>query len=265
MELFDTHAHLCDERYDEDIDEVIARARDAGVSRILLASAEMSDSEAAIRMASEKNGDVELFCSVGVHPHSASDYDDQSHELLAGWISDREKNRIVALGEIGLDYHYDLSPRDVQKAVFIRQFELACREDIPVIIHEREASADMLAIIGDFGKRGLLSKTPGVFHCYSGSAQTAQILVRMGFLLGFDGPVTFRNNKKAWEVLSSIPIDRILIETDCPYLTPEPFRGKRNEPAYIPYILVKIADYLGKSPEEMARITTGNACRLFRI
>jgi TatD DNase family protein len=265
MELFDTHAHLCDERFSEDLDAVIDRARDAGVSRILLASAEMSDSEAAIRMAVEKNGDIELFCSVGVHPHSASEYEDRSHERLSRWISDREKNRIVALGEIGLDYHYDLSPRDVQKTVFIRQLELACRENIPVIIHEREASADVLSILGDFSKRGLLSQMPGVFHCYSGSAQTAQILVRMGFFLGFDGPVTFRNNKKVWEVLSSVPIDRILIETDCPYLTPEPFRGKRNEPAYIPYILVKIADYLGKTVEEMARITTENARRLFRV
>ncbi len=265
MELFDTHAHLCDERFNGDIDEVIARARGEGVTRILLASAEMADSAEAIRMAGEKTGDVALFCSVGVHPHSASEYSDQSHEILASWITDSKKNRIVALGEIGLDYHYDLSPRDVQKAVFIRQLELACREDIPVIIHEREASADALAILDDFKKRGLLRESPGVFHCYSGSAQTAQILVRMGFLLGFDGPVTFRNNKKAWEVLSSVPLDRILIETDCPYLTPEPFRGKRNEPAFIPYILEKIAAYLGKSPEEMAQITTENACRLFRI
>ncbi|NLW88330.1 MAG: TatD family hydrolase [Clostridiaceae bacterium] len=265
MEIFDTHAHLCDERYNEDIDEVIARAQDAGVRRILLASAEMSDSEAAIRMAKSRNGQVELFCSVGVHPHSASDYNDRSHELLASWISDRVKKRIVAMGEIGLDYHYDFSPRDVQRAVFIRQLELACREDIPVIIHEREASSDMLSILNDFSKRGLLSKMPGVFHCYSGSAQTAQILVRMGFMLGFDGPVTFRNNKKVWEVLSSVPTDRILIETDCPYLTPEPFRGKRNEPAYITFVLSAIADYLGKTGEEMARITTENACRLFRL
>lgn len=265
MELFDTHAHLCDERFSADLDEVLDRAEKAGVTRILLASADMSDSEAAIRMAAEKTGDSELFCSVGVHPHSASDFDDKSHERLSDWISDRKKNRIIALGEIGLDYHYDLSPRDVQKAVFIRQLELACRENIPVIIHEREASADVLTILGDFSKRGLLPEIPGVFHCYSGSAQTAQMLVRMGFMLGFDGPVTFRNNKKVWEVLSSVPLDRILIETDSPYLTPEPFRGKRNEPAYIPYILAKITDYLGKTTDEMAQITTRNACRLFHV
>ena len=262
MELFDTHAHLCDERFSADLDEVLDRAEKAGVTRILLASADMSDSEAAIRMAAEKTGDSELFCSVGVLPHSASDFDDKSHERLSDWISDRKKTvslRWARSDSIIIDYLPE---------TFRKPFYSSVGTRLPENIgdhYEREASADVLTILGDFSKRGLLPEMPGVFHCYSGSAQTAQMLVRMGFMLGFDGPVTFRNNKKVWEVLSSVPLDRILIETDSPYLTPEPFRGKRNEPAYIPYILAKITDYLGKTTDEMAQITTRNACRLFHV
>jgi TatD DNase family protein len=264
MELFDTHAHLCDERFSGDLNEVLSRAELAGVSRILLASADMADSEAAIQMAGRSHdAKIELCCSVGVHPHTASGYNDHSHETLSSWLNDRQNNRIVALGEIGLDYHYDLSPRDVQRAVFRRQLELAVDKRIPVIIHEREATADMLEIITEYYGKGLLSERPGVFHCYSGSAQTAQKLLSMGFFLGFDGPVTFKNNRKAGEVLSVTPMNRILIETDCPYLTPEPFRGKRNEPAFVRYVLEHIANYLGVTPEDLARITTENAMRLF--
>ncbi|MBN1891571.1 MAG: TatD family hydrolase [Clostridiales bacterium] len=264
MELFDTHAHLCDERFSEDVNEVIYRAEEAGVTKILLASSDLRDSEDAIRMTGEKHGGkVDFFCSVGVHPHYASDYDDRSHERLISWLDSRADNRIVALGEIGLDYYYDLSPRDVQKAVFRRQMDLACSGRIPVIIHAREATADILEIVSEYFRAGLLPERPGVFHCFSGSAQTAQKIIEMGFYLGFDGPVTFKNNRKAGEVLTITPLDRILIETDCPYLTPEPFRGKRNEPAYVRYVLDHIARYLGKSPEDMARITTENAMRLF--
>jgi TatD DNase family protein len=264
MELFDTHAHLNDERFSEDLEEVLTRARSAGISRILLASTDFDDCRTSLQIARERSqAELVLQCSVGIHPHHATGYTPEIHSQMIAWLENRTENRIVAIGEIGLDYFYEYSPREIQKEVFIRQLTLSREMDIPVIIHEREATADMLTILTRFFQEGKLRAIPGVCHCFSGSAETAQILLGMGFYLGFDGPITFKNNRKAKEVISSVPADRLLIETDCPYLTPEPFRGKRNEPAYLPYVLETIAEMKQIPVEDMAKITSTNAKNLF--
>lgn len=266
MELFDTHAHLNDERFSEDISEVLQRAKAACVTRMLLAGSNIEDSAKSIKIIGERSSEeVSLWCSVGVHPHHASEYDDIMHGQLTSWLENRSANRVVALGEIGLDYHYDFSPREVQKEVFIRQLNLAFQMNIPIILHEREASGDMMNILIDFDKRGKLRNIPGVCHCFSGSLETSRQLVAMGFYLGFDGPITFKNNRKSGEIISETPPDRLLIETDCPYLSPEPHRGKRNEPAYVRYVLEKMAALKGMTESEMAAITTSNARALFGV
>lgn len=262
--LFETHAHLTDERYEEDLDQVLTRAVQSGVSHLIVASADIEESERAVRLVADTRIDgLELYAMVGVHPHNASAYDDQTHEILREHLTKAKERRIVAIGEIGLDYHYDLSPRDVQRDIFRRQLELAFTHDIPIVLHEREATADTIDILRDFSLRGLLRKTPGVCHCFSGSEESAAILLSLGFYLGFDGPITFKNARKAPDVIRMSPVDRLLVETDCPYLTPEPYRGKRNEPSYVSYVIAKMAEIRGIQPEEMARITAENACRLF--
>jgi len=266
MELFDTHAHLNDERFSEDISEVLQRAKEAGVTRMLLAGSNIEDSAKSIEIIAERSSDeTSLWCSVGVHPHHASEYDDIMHGQLASWLENRSANRVVALGEIGLDYHYDFSPREVQKEVFIRQLNLAFQMDIPIILHEREASGDMMTILSDFHKGGKLRNIPGVCHCFSGSLETSRQLISMGFYLGFDGPITFKNNRKSGEIIAETPLNRLLIETDCPYLTPEPHRGKRNEPAFVRHVLDKMADIREMSEEELAVATTSNARTLFGV
>lgn len=266
MELFDTHAHLNDERFTEDLDEVLQRAKAAGVTRMLLAGSNIEDSARSIEIISERSSkDISMWCSVGVHPHHASEYDDIMHDRITEWLENRATNNVVALGEIGLDYHYDLSPRDVQKEVFIRQLNLAFQMDIPIILHEREASGDMMAILIDYFKEGKLRRSPGVCHCFSGSLETSRQLISMGFYLGFDGPITFKNNRKSGEIIAATPLDRLLIETDCPYLTPEPFRGKRNEPALVRYVLDTMAAIKEMTVEELALSTTSNARTLFGV
>lgn len=266
MELFDTHAHLNDERFSEDLSEVLDRAKAAGVTRMLLAGSNIQDSAKSIEIIAEQSSDeLSMWCSVGVHPHHASDYDDTMHEQLSAWLKNRAANRVVALGEIGLDYHYDFSPREFQKEVFIRQLNLAFQMDIPIILHEREASGDMMNILLEFHSGGKLRSIPGVCHCFSGSLETSRQLVSMGFYLGFDGPITFKNNRKSGEIIAATPLDRLLIETDCPYLTPEPHRGKRNEPALVRHVLDKMAEIKEITEDEMAIVTTMNANTLFGL
>jgi TatD DNase family protein len=266
MDIFETHAHLTDDRFTEDLDLVLNRAKAAGVNRLVLASADMEESEKSVRLASRRTAEQpEIWCMVGVHPHAASQFTHESSNVLANWLHDRNRNRIVGIGEIGLDYHYDLSPRDVQRDVFRTQLRMAYEEDVPFVLHEREATHDTLSILDEFSREGCLRKTPGVCHCFSGSEETAEVLLRLGFFLGFDGPITFKNAKRAPQVIQMTPIDRLLVETDCPYLTPEPFRGKRNEPSYLTYIIGKMAEFKAVSVEEMARITTENARRLFEV
>jgi TatD DNase family protein len=264
MQLIDTHAHLNDERFSDDLDQVLIRAKEAGLTKIILASADLDDCVEEQRIAADKSTpDLQIFCTVGIHPHEASKYTNTVHEQLRSWVTDRAQNRIVAIGEIGLDYYYDHSPRETQRHVFRKQLTLAYEMDIPVVLHERDAAGDSLQILDEFYKAGKLRSTPGVCHCFSGSVETAQILLSYDFYLGFDGPITFRNNRKSPDVIRITPLDRLLIETDCPYLTPIPFRGQRNEPAYVSFVLAQMAQIKGIPTEEMASITMENACRLF--
>ena len=254
--VFDTHAHLYDERIFADSEGVIERALKCGVDTVLVPADDLKTSRLAVDFVQEWDGfrGIDLYCSVGVHPHEASSYDDEV-----------EKYKIKAIGEIGLDYYYDHSPRDVQRDVFRKQLKLAYELDLPFILHERDATKDCLDILQEAKKNGMLHETPGVCHCCTCSAEIAKILVDMGFYIGFDGPVTFKNNKKTPGVLQICPWDRIVVETDSPYLAPEPNRGMTNEPAFVTLVVEKIAELKGEKPQETARITKENGMRLFRI
>ncbi|MCR5617798.1 MAG: TatD family hydrolase [Clostridiales bacterium] len=268
--VFDTHAHLYDRRYEEksvSIEALLENASASGVDKIVIPSDSLATSKLASSMAREYNGTagVSLWSSVGVHPHEASSYDGNVEEELKKLIEDKQDLRIVAVGEIGLDYYYDLSPRDVQKDVFEKQIKLSYESDLPFILHERDATGDCLEILRRAYKEGFLRSNPGVCHCCSMSKEAASELIRMGFYIGFDGPLTFANNRKGIELCSSCPVDRIVAETDSPYLTPEPNRGRTNEPGFVPFVIEKIAQIRGIDAEEMARITTENALRLYEI
>lgn len=270
--VFDTHAHLYDSMYEEGEhiktpSDILANAALVGVDRILIPADCIDTSIRAINYAKAYDGmsGVSLYASVGIHPHEASSYDSKAHEYLVDVIEHRKENKVYALGEIGLDYYYDYSPRDIQKEVYIRQLQLAYELDIPVILHEREAAGDSIAILKDFYKRGAMRKNPGVCHCCSCSLEISKELLKMGFYLGFDGPITYKNNVKNIEVLSNAPCDRIVIETDSPYLTPVPNRGHRNEPSNILYTLEKLAEIKNISIEQAARITRENGLALYEI
>lgn len=252
--LFDSHAHIDDKRFKDDREETIARAAAAGLVGILNAGADMFSSARAVELA-QKHPTV--WASVGIHPHDAKDAREEDYDKMRAWCA---LPKVVAVGEIGLDYHYDLSPREVQRAVFVRQLALAREVGKPVIIHNREAHADTLAIVREEGK-GLT----GVFHCFSGSVETAREVLKLGFYLSVAGPVTFQNAQKLHEVVRAVPFDRLLIETDSPYLTPEPYRGRRNEPAYVKHVAGKVAELRGMDVEALAAATTENTKRLFGI
>ena len=259
---FDSHAHLQDDDFAGDWRDVLDRATAAGIGRILLPASDLADSKKAIELALQ---DVRLFCSVGCHPHAAADFGPEGVNELRRLIDSHRGAPVVAIGETGLDYHYDFSPRPVQQAVFRQQLELAYECDLPLIIHEREATADCLQILHEQAAAGRLRTSPGVFHCYSGSLETAVILLAMGFHIGVDGPITFKNARKTPDVIRACPHDRLLVETDSPYLTPVPYRGQRNEPAHLTLIGERVAEIWGLPLEDVARITSENAARLFGI
>ena len=252
--LADSHAHIDDERFDADRDEVVARALAAGVSLIVNIGADMASSARSVALAEKYPG---IYAAVGMHPHDSQDMKENDYRQLEQWAN---HPKVVAIGEIGLDYHYDLSPRSVQKEVFLRQLDVARKTGKPFIIHEREAHADMLDIIR-YAARGL----NGVFHCFSGSVETAREYLKMGFYISVAGPVTFPKSVKTKEVAKAVPLDRLLVETDSPYLTPQPFRGKRNEPAYVRLVAEEIANLRDISLAELAEATTANVRRLFNI
>ena len=252
--LADSHAHIDDERFDADRDEVVARALAAGVSLIVNIGADMASSARSVALAEKYPG---IYAAVGMHPHDSQDMKETDYRQLEQWAN---HPKVVAIGEIGLDYHYDLSPRPVQKEVFLRQLDVARKTGKPFIIHEREAHADMLDIIRN-AARGL----NGVFHCFSGSVETAREYLKMGFYISVAGPVTFPKSVKTKEVAKAVPLDRLLVETDSPYLTPQPFRGKRNEPAYVRLVAEEIANLRDISLAELAETTTANVRRLFNI
>lgn len=252
--LFDTHAHIVDSRFGTEQEAVIQRAEANGVNWILNAGADMHSSYLGVGLAEKYD---QVYAAVGIHPHDAKDAKSADYEQLAVWAT---HPKVVAIGEIGLDYHYDFSPREIQQAVFSHQLQMARQTGKPVIIHDREAHADVLATIKEAGA-GLT----GVFHCFSGSWEMAQEVLSMGFYISIAGPVTFTNAHKLLDIAQLVPLDRLLIETDSPYLTPHPHRGKRNEPAYVRLVGEKIAHIRGIELAQLAQATTANAKRLFAI
>lgn len=252
---FDTHAHLDDEQFDADRAQAIARAGEAEVRLIVNVGCNVASAEKTLELTRKYPF---IYGVVGMHPHDAKDLDEDGFKKLREMAV---QPKIVAVGEIGLDYHYDHSPRDVQRAVFRRMIGLAREVGRPIVIHDREAHEDVLTIV----REEKACEVGGIFHCYSGSWQMAKDLLKEGFYLSVAGPVTFANARKLLEVVKEAPLERLLIETDCPYLAPVPYRGKRNEPAYVVKVAEMIASIRGLSTEEVARATQENGKRVFRI
>lgn len=250
--LFDTHAHLDDERFDEDRDSLIRILNAMGVSYVTNVGSNMQSSKNSLELAEKYDF---IYATVGVHPHSAKDMTENDLIQLAKWVTNK---KVVAIGEIGLDYYYDYSPRELQQEWFRRQLELAQSLDFPVCIHDRDAHSDCLNILSEYNVKG-------IFHCFSGSVEMARQVLNMGFYLSFGGPLTYKNARKTVEAAEYAPFDRILIETDCPYLSPDGHRGERNNPAYVRITAQKLADIKGVSLEEIAEITTDNAKKVYRI
>jgi len=250
---FDTHAHYDDKRFNDDRDELLSSMPDAGVSLILNSGSSLRSSKFGLTLAAKYSF---MYASVGVHPHDSKSMTEETIAELEELLS---HPKAMAVGETGLDFHYNFSPPEVQKKRFREQLELARHVKKPVIVHERESLRDTLDIIHDF--RDLT----GVFHCFSGSWETAKIILDMGWYLSFTGVVTFKNARRAIEVLEKMPSDRIMLETDCPYLAPEPKRGRRNSSLYLRYIAEKVAQVRGISLEEAAALTKENGMKFFGI
>ncbi len=253
--FFDSHAHLNDPQFADDLPEVLAAAKENGIAKIAVVGFDWESSKQAVALARQYR---EIYGIVGVHPHDADGFCDETEESLRTWA---KEDKVVAIGEIGLDYYRDLSPRAIQQIVFRRQLAIARDLDLPFSIHSRDAMEDVLKILKE-EKQGAYQ---GILHCYSGSYEQARILLDLGFHISFAGPVTYPNSKKLPEIAAKIPLERILIETDCPYLSPQPRRGKRNEPANVRFVAEKIAEIRGIPVEAVAEATYKNACRLFRI
>ena len=252
--LFDTHAHMDDRAFHQDREELIAGLPEKGVGIVMNPGCSLESSRNAAALA-EKYPHV--YAAVGSHPDVADEVNEEVLEEYRKLCKLHPK--VKAIGEIGIDYHYEDIPRDLQLKAFRMQMELAREVGLPVIVHEREAHEDGMAVVKEF------PDVTGVFHCYSGSAEMARQLVDLGWYIGFTGVLTFKNARKAIETASSIPLERIVLETDCPYMAPEPFRGKRNDPGYIYRMAEKLAEIRGLSVEEIQAITTENGKRLYRI
>ena len=252
--LFDTHAHMDDRAFDADREELLNAFPGQGISLLMNPGCSLESSRNAVKLANRYDY---VYAAVGSHPDAA---DEVNEAVLAEYRELCKLNpKIRAIGEIGLDYHYEDIPRQIQLKAFRAQMELARELNLPVIVHEREAHEDGMAVVREF------SDVTGVFHCYSGSAEMARQLVDRGWYIGFTGVLTFKNARKAIEVASTIPLDRIVIETDCPYMSPEPFRGKRNDPRKIYRMAEKLAEIRGLSVEEIQEITLENGKKLYRI
>ncbi|MDQ0485105.1 TatD family hydrolase [Guptibacillus hwajinpoensis] len=253
--LFDTHTHLNVEQFSEDQKEVIERAQAAGVSKMVVVGFDRETIIQAMALVEEYDF---LYAAVGWHPVDAIDMTDEDLE----WIEQlAEHPKVVAIGEMGLDYHWDKSPHDIQKDVFRRQIQLAKKVDLPIIIHNREATRDVIDVL----KEENAKEVGGIMHCFAGTVEEANECLDMNFYISLGGPVTFKNAKLPKEVAKEIPIDRLLIETDCPFLAPHPNRGKRNEPSYVKLVAEQIADLKEMDYEELAERTTENAMNLFGI
>jgi TatD DNase family protein len=255
--LVDTHAHLDDSRFKEDLALVIARAEAAGVGAIVTVGTDLESSQQAVALAQRYPG---VYAAIGVHPHEASK---AGPNTLAELARLSQNDAVVAIGEIGLDFHYNFSPPEKQREIFITQLELARQLNKPVVVHDREAHAEMMSILQGFVGATNSQNLRGVLHCFSGDEAMAQQAIEMGFYLSFGGPVTFENARRLQALVRTLPLERILLETDCPYLTPHPHRGKRNEPAYVRLVAERVAMLKGMTFEQVAMRTTTNASRLF--
>lgn len=250
---FDSHAHYDDARFNDDRDELITRMHAESVSYILNSGESMRAIKTGLQLAEKYPF---IYTAVGIHPHNVKAMTDADLAVIKLYA---KKDKVLAIGEIGLDYYYDNSPRDLQRQWFKKQLQLAKEVDLPVIIHSRDAAQECFDIIKESGVN------KGVIHCYSGSAQMALDYISMGYYIGIGGVVTYSNAKKTVEVVEAIPIDRIVIETDCPYLSPVPNRGKRNDSLNLKYVVEKIAEIKNMSHNDVARITTSNAKELYSI
>ncbi|MFW6265120.1 MAG: TatD family hydrolase [Bacillota bacterium] len=255
MALIDTHAHLDFPKFNKDRLEVIAEAWDKGLSYIVNVGADMLSSQRSLVLAQEYPF---IFATVGVHPHEASELDEEALTKLRQFAEDE---KVVAIGEIGLDYHYDNSPRDIQREAFKRQLLLAKELDLPVVIHSREADEDTLEILKEYypGIKG------GIMHCFGSGLEMARECLELGLYLAFGGVITFKNAAELRDVVKEVPLERILIETDSPYLTPVPFRGQRNEPKFVRFVAEKIAEIKDITLIEVAETTTANAIKVYDL
>ena len=252
--LFDTHAHMDDRAFDADREELLRSLPQQGIAYLMNPGCSLASSRNADRLSREFDY---IYAAVGSHPDAA---DEVNEEVLEEYrVLCKQNPKIRAIGEIGLDYHYEDIPRDLQQRAFRAQMALAAELNLPAIVHERDAHADGMQIVSEF------PGVTGVFHCYSGSAEMANWLVERGWYIGFTGVLTFKNARKAIEVASSIPLERLVLETDCPYMAPEPFRGKRNDPGKLYRMAEKLAQLRGMTVEEIHRITTENGKRLYRL
>lgn len=253
--FIDTHAHLFYPDYKDDIDEVIQRAKQEEVEAIVVPSTDLASAKKVLELTQKY--DI-VYGTVGIHPHDTKEWKKE-------YINDLEQlakqDKIIAIGEIGLDYYYDFSPKEIQKEAFIAQLELALKLKLPVVVHNREADKDILDIIGSFCGRGLKAQ----FHCFSSSLDVALELIKMNHFISFTGNITHKKADDLRAVVSKIPLDNIMIETDSPFMTPVPLRGKRNEPAYVKYVAMQLAELHNKTVEEIGKITSFNAFRFFGI
>ena len=250
--IFESHAHFDDERFDEDRAELLSSMNSKGVRYAINIGSSLESSQASVDLADKYDF---IYAAVGVHPEEVQDVDDKGIEKLRQLAKNK---KVVAIGEIGLDYHYRDDNKEEQISAFRRQMELAKELSLPVIIHSRDACEDTMKVLSEY-------RLPGVVHCFSGSAETAKEVVALGMYVGFTGVVTFKNARRALEAVEAVPIDRLLCETDCPYMAPEPNRGKRCDSTMLEFILAKMAEIKGVSAQQLADITCENAKKLFGV
>ena len=256
----DTHAHLTDVAFDDDREAVIERARAAGVRKIIVNAWDLASIDGVLEFAARV---PEVYCAIGIHPSDCADYSDAVGRTIKQYAEQADRYKIVAIGEVGMDYHYDGIDKEMQQHVFREQIRIAQAVNLPLVVHERDAHEDALTLLLQAEADGILRQAPGVFHCYSGSGEFAKRLIPMGWYFGFDGPLTYKNGKKARAVVEVLPRDRVLIETDSPYLAPDGYRGKRNESAYLPLIGSELARLWDLSLAETAEQLWQNSHTLF--
>lgn len=254
--LFDTHAHINLHHYDNDQDEVIERMFSAGVEKIVIPGVDMDTINSALYL-TEKYPE-RIYAAIGFHPQDAIKWEDDSYQVLKELT---KKSAVIAVGEVGLDYYWDTSPKDKQKEVFKLQIELAKETNLPLVIHTRDSYEDAFDILKENGA----DKVGGIFHCFSNDLDYAVKCIDLGFYISFAGNITFKNAQNLRDIAKELPLEKILIETDSPYLTPVPFRGKRNEPAHVQYVAKQLAEIKGLSFEEIAFHTTQNALKVFKL